>query len=279
MAAHRAHGKLRRDEDGGVITITLTRDEKRNALDGEMFEAIEEAAEDLATESAHRVLVITGEGSYFTAGMDLAMGALPGLGVGSDGVARSSLRRLAYRRNQRHDFFDKLEQIEKPVVMAAQGHCLGWGIEMGSSCDFRFAAEGVRFSLPELPKLGMLPGSGGISRLTRLVGPHWAKWLLVGESISAEQAKAIGFLHDVYPADGFAASVREFAQRLAALPGEALGLGLLNVDAAVHADRRLARDVDRLAYTAVMASAEFADSAMMRHATAPGSLRPGEDPT
>ena len=68
---------------------------------------------------------------------------------------------------------DELEAIEKPSVLAAHPRCLRVGLEIGASCDFRLAAEGASFALPELPSLGVIPGSGGISRVTRLVGPHW----------------------------------------------------------------------------------------------------------
>ena len=68
-------------------------------------------------------------------------------------------------------FIDELESIEKPTVVAHQGPCLGSGLELSLSCDFRLAAASAAYGLPEL-EFGALPGSGDISRLTRITGPH-----------------------------------------------------------------------------------------------------------
>ena len=179
---------------------------------------------------------------------------------GSDGVVRGSVIRRQYRDQAMHDFYDYLEGIEKPVVLAAQGNCFGVGIELGASCDFRLAAEGVDFALPEVANLAVIPGSGGISRLTRLIGPHWTKWMaMAGQRISAQRAVEIGLVHAVYPAEDFAERVQELARHLASLPGEAVGLAKLAIDSAVTADRRTARDFDRLAQTLLFSSHDFVE--------------------
>lgn len=249
-----AGGFVRRDDGDGIITVTFTRADKLNAVTASMIHALAEAAEDLATDPTNKVLVITGEGRYFTAGMDLAeLGRAPD----PDTDYRTSLFRHAMRDGL-HNVFDELEAIEKPIVVASQGHSMGFGVEMALSCDYHLAAAGVRFSLPELTHTGFLPGSGGLSRLARLVGPHWAKWLLVGMAVTADEARHIGLVHAVHPADDFADHVREFARHLATLPSEAFGLGKLAIDAAVNADRRTARDIDRLVQSLVVTSDEFA---------------------
>ena len=191
--------EIRRDDHEGVVTLTLTRDDKMNAMTPAMFEVIESAVRDLGDRDDLRVLVITAEGRFFTAGLDVSSLRLD-VGTGTDGTVRGSNIRRQYRAEAHHDLFDELEQIEKPVVLAAQSHCMGVGVELGSSCDFRLASDAATFGLPEVPNLAVLPGSGGISRLTRLVGPHWAKWMVMGgETISADDARAIGFVHAVYP--------------------------------------------------------------------------------
>ena len=209
---------VRRDDDGGVITVTLTRDEKMNAMTPVMFEVIEEALRDLGDRDDQRVLVITGEGRYFTSGLDFAS-LRTNVGEGTDGIVRGSNIRRQYRAEAHHDLFDELERVEKPVILAAQSHCFGVGIEMGVSCDFRLAADTATFCLPEVANIAVLPGSGGISRLTRIVGPHWASWLVMaGERIDAMQARDIGLVHAVYPAAEFPERVQEFARRLAGMP-------------------------------------------------------------
>jgi enoyl-CoA hydratase len=247
---------VRRDDDGGVVTVTFARDEKLNAVNMSMINALREAAEDLAANDDLRVLVITAEGRYFTSGQDVAE-LQPRLGVGADGVVRSSNVRRDYRSHANHDLYDFFESIEKPVILAPQAACFGIGVEMGVSCDFRLASDRAVFSLPEVANLAVIPGSGGISRLARLIGPHWTKWLaMAGETIDAQQALTIGLIHDVYPAAEFHERVQVFAHKLAQMPREALGLVKILVDNAVTADRRSARDVDRLAQSLLLTSDE-----------------------
>ena len=246
--------EARLEQDGDVLTLTFTRDDKLNAVSPPMLEALRAAADQLAADAGVRVLVITADGRYFTAGMDIhRSGRALGLMV-DDGTPGSEFRR--HYRNL-HSLFDELEAIEKPVVLAAQGPCLGVGVELGVSCDFRLASSRATFGLPEIPNLGVLPGSGGISRLTRLVGPHWARWLaMAAQTVDAEEARAMGLVHRVIPEDHFADEVAAFARHLAGLPGEAVGLAKLAIDAAADSDRVTARNVDRIANTLLVLSDE-----------------------
>ncbi|HLG66752.1 MAG TPA: enoyl-CoA hydratase/isomerase family protein [Acidimicrobiales bacterium] len=247
----------RREDEDGVVYVTFTRPEKRNAISRAMFSLIRDAVADLRDQDHLRVLVIGAEGDYFTGGKDVA-DLRTNVGEGTDGIVRGSNIRSQYRVEADHDLFDAIEQVEKPVVLAAQGHCLGVGIEMGASCDFRLAAEGATFGLPEVENLAVLPGSGGISRLTRLVGPHWARWLAMAcETVDAHQALAIGLVHAVYPRAEFPARVRAFARRLASMPREALGVAKVAIDVADTVDRGTSRIFDRFAQTRLFSSDDF----------------------
>ena len=129
------------------------------------------------------------------------------------------------------------------------------------------------FSLPEVANLAVIPGSGGISRMARLIGPHWTKWLaMAGETIDAQKALAIGLIHDVYPEGEFDERVQAFADKLARMPREALGLTKILVDNAVTADRRSARDLDRLAQSLLLTGEEHHAkvAAFMNRGTRPG---------
>jgi enoyl-CoA hydratase len=249
--------EARRDDVDGVVTVTFTRDAKMNALTPEMFEVLATAVRDLGDQDHLRVLVITAEGRYFTSGLDYAS-LRTNVGEGTDGVIRGSNIRRQYRAEAHHDLFDEIEEVEKPVILAAQAHCFGVGIELGASCDFRLASDAATFGLPEVANLAVIPGSGGISRLTRLVGPHWARWLaMAGERVDAQEAKAIGLVHAVYAVDEFTERVGEFARRLAGMPREALGLAKVAIDAAESIDRRTAREFDRLAQSLLFTSSDF----------------------
>jgi enoyl-CoA hydratase len=245
-----ASDDIRRTDADGVITLTFTRDHKLNAVSDEMLEVMREAVGDLGDEGSLRAMLITAEGRYFTAGKDIGQ-----MGAHSDsGVAlRRNYRRL-------HELFDELERLEKPIVLAAQGPCLGIGVEMASSCDFRMASERAIFGLPEIPNLAVLPGSGGISRFTRLVGPHWARWVaMAGENVSAEQAMQMGFVHQVLPEEGFSEAVESWVRKLITNSAEALGLAKIAIDAAVDSDRRTARHIDRMANTQLLQTREHLD--------------------
>jgi enoyl-CoA hydratase len=239
-------------EADGVITVTFDRQDKLNAISPQMTARLWDAVRALGDRDDLRVLVITGLGRYFTAGIDLNHPAADRRG----GKLPSD---IAYRRTYRrhHLLYDELEAVEKPVILAAQGGCLGAGVEMGASCDFRFAARSAFFQLPEIG-LGVIAGSGGTSRLTRIVGPHWGKWMaMAGERVSAEQALAIGFVHQVFPDETFAADAKRFARKLAALPPEAVGAAKLAVDIAADVDRTTQRHVDRLANTSLAGRDDF----------------------
>jgi enoyl-CoA hydratase/carnithine racemase len=249
----------RRDDADGIITVTFTRDAKRNAVSTSMWDVIRQAVRDLGDDDAQRVLIITGEGRYFTSGLDYAS-LRPNIGEGTDGLVRGSNMRRQYRAEAYHDLFDEIESIEKPVILAAQAHCFGVGVEMGASCDFRFASEDATFALPEVPNIATLPGSGGISRLTRVIGPHWTKWMVMaGEIIDAKEAKEIGLVHKVFPPATFHDQVKAFATKLSAMPREALGLSKVTIDAANSVDRRTAREIDRMAQTMLFMSDDFKD--------------------
>jgi enoyl-CoA hydratase len=260
------------DEKDGILTVTLDRPAKLNAISPDITAMLWTAVERLRDTDEIRVLVIQALGRYFTAGIDLTAG-----GRGVDAVSATDYRRV-YRRH--HLLYDEIEAVEKPVVIAVQGRCLGAGVEMAVSCDFRLAAQSASFALPEI-RLGVIPGSGGVSRLTRLVGPHWARWLAwAGREVTAVQGVQIGLIHEVYPDDGFHESVHKFAADLAALPAEASAVAKLAIDLATDADRASARNIERLANTNLVFSEEhrsivnrFRAASAARHAaeTDPGA--------
>jgi enoyl-CoA hydratase len=116
-------------------------------------------------------------------------------------------------------------------------------LELSLSCDFRLAAKAARYCLPEID-IGALPGSGGVSRLTRIAGPHWARWLVMaGEQVTSDQALQMGFIHAVYADENFDSQVQAFCAKLAKQPYEVLG-------------RAQARNVERIANSMLFTGAE-----------------------
>lgn len=238
------------EEQGGVLTVTLRRPAKLNAITVGMRASLAEAVARFGSRDDLRVLVLRAEGRYFSAGMDITgMGSMPRTGVE---------QRYEYRKL--HTLFDELERIEKPVVVAIQGPCLGGALEMSLSCDFRLASSRATFGLPEI-KIGVLPGSGGTSRLTQLVGRGWARWLVMAnQTVSAESALQMGLVQAVYPEETFDESVDAFVESLLGLPQEVVGLAKVAINLSAALDPASARDVERVANTWLLASDDHRDA-------------------
>jgi len=232
----------RREDRDGVAVVTLDRQDKLNAISIAMRETIFEAVDDLREREDLKVLLIRAEGRYFSSGIDI----VEHYEVTPKNRTMPRFRR-DYRRNL-HRFLDEMESVEKPIVMAIQGPCLGLGLEMSGAVDFRVASENASFGLPEA-EIGMIAGSGGTSRITRLCGVGWAKWIGMGERISAQDAKMAGLVQAVWPADKFEEEAWAFCQRLANRPTDVLGVVKLAVDLCYDLDRTSGRHVERIANT------------------------------
>jgi enoyl-CoA hydratase/carnithine racemase len=251
----RAHATIA--EEPGILTVTFDRQEKLNAISPAMTAVLWEAVDRMAHRDDLRCMVITARGAYFTAGIDLKAGA--GRDAG-DPDTKHLHAGWNFRRNYRthHLLYDEIENLEKPVIMAVQGTCLGAGVEMAASCDFRFASTAASFGVPEV-RLGVIAGSGGTTRLTRLIGPHWGKWMAMADQrVDAHKAEMIGFVHEVCEPDALLPRVHEFCLDLMTIPAEVVGLAKVVVDIAadVH-DRTVQRHVDRIANTNLTSSEEY----------------------
>jgi enoyl-CoA hydratase/carnithine racemase len=235
-------------ERDGIFEVTLNRPQKYNAISDAMLEGLRRAIDTFGSRRELRVMVLRAAGKYFSAGVEISPDISP--------TVEGTLDGRAWYRRKFHALFDEFEAVEKPIVAAHQGPCLGGGLELSLSCDFRLAAQSARYGLPEID-IGALPGSGGISRLTRMAGPHWARWLVMaGEQVTAEQALQMGFVHAVYPDEEFAARVEAFCAKLARQPYEVLGLAKLSIELAVDLDRAQARNVERIANSMLFTGAE-----------------------
>lgn len=234
-----------REERDGVLEFTFNRPEKGNAITHEVFAALGEAVNDLANRDDLRVMLIRATGRFFCVGVDISVMSIPYL------HGSTSAFRHTYKTNGRHDVYDAMEAVEKPIVVAHHAACLGGGLEMSLSCDFRLAGRSASYGLPEM-NLGMIAGSGGISRLTRLVGPHWARWLaMTTESINAERALDIGLVHEVLDDQDLDERARAFALKLAKQPREAMAMAKLAIDLTTDLGRAQGRNVERLANSAL----------------------------
>jgi enoyl-CoA hydratase/carnithine racemase len=189
---------LRIDLDDGVLTVTLARPERRNAIDGEMAAALRSAFEDAADDPGVRALILTGEGKAFSAGGDL-----------------SRFERDWDPREFRHDshrltsLITLLERLEKPTVAAINGAVTGAGTQLALVCDVRLAATSARLIYRE-GRLGIIPSHGGVTRLVKLIGQARARDVILGgEGLTAEEAQVAGLMTEVVPDDTLLARARE----------------------------------------------------------------------
>lgn len=245
---------LLRNEWDGVLEVVLNRPDKLNSINIEMMELLGKAVRDFRDESRHKVLLIRGVGRYFCAGADVS----EPLDYEFDGSpARVRLYVRKKLKTGMANLWQELERIEKPSVVAHHAPCVGGGLELSLSCDFRLAAKSAHYSLPEI-EFGMLPLSGGLSRLTRVCGPHWAKWMiLANRKITAERALIAGLVHDVIPDETFEEEAKQFARELAARPSEALAIGKTAIDLCAETATDDARAVERLVYASLQFSDEY----------------------
>jgi enoyl-CoA hydratase/carnithine racemase len=194
----------------GVVTLTVDRPDRLNALDRDTVVALGEAVEDARDESA-RVLVLTGAGEdAFVAGADLSyMRDL------------STPEALEYAELG-HELVRSVEQFPSPTVAAINGYAFGGGLELALACDLRVASERAVVGQTEVD-LGIIPGWGGTQRLPRLVGDELARRLIFfGERIDASDAHEYGLVGDVVAHDRLDDYVADLAADLAARPRHAL---------------------------------------------------------
>ena len=228
---------LKLQADAGIAVLTLNRPDTLNSWNQKMRGEMRDAVRDLVADDSLRVLVITGEGRAFSAGEDVR---------GMQGLAEVGTRSFRRAARNIHNVFDELEAIEVPVIAAINGVAAGGGLELALSCDFRIAAESAKLGFPE-SNVGLIPGSGGCSRLVKLVGIAKAKRLVMtGEMIAAPRALAMGLIEEAVPADRLMPRAMELAKQLASKAPLALGLAKLVLNACVNVDPDTGRNIERL---------------------------------
>jgi enoyl-CoA hydratase/carnithine racemase len=150
-----------------------------------------------------------------------------------------------------------MESIEKPIVAAHHAPCMGGGLELSLSCDFRLAAKSARYSFPE-GKFGVLPASNGVSRLARVVGTHWARYLIMANlPADADRALIMGLVHEVFAEETFQDDTMRFCRHLAEQNGEQMGAAKIAIELARDVGLAQARNVERLANSSLMLNPDY----------------------
>lgn len=235
---------FRVDRDGarGVATISLDVPEKMNRVSMAAREELAAVFAELGSDASVRVIVLTGEGAKaFTAGGDI-----PGF-----------MEKHPEHLSRLHWNVAAPERCPKPVVCAIRGFCLGVGLELALTCDFRVCTEDAQLGLPEIG-LGMIPGSGGTQRLTRLIGLSRAKDVIMRRKrISARDALAWGLVSEVVPADELDAAVSRVVDDLLELSPLALAVCKRVLNLAYDGPLHLGLQLEGFAYGMLRSTDDF----------------------
>ena len=185
------------DKSDHIMTVTLDRPKRLNALHPPANAELGEVFDDFAADEDMWVAIITGEGRGFCAGNDLRYQA--------EGGERMPTPRGFGGLSSRFD-------LAKPVIAAVNGVAMGGGFEIALACDIILASEDAKFALPE-PRVGLAALAGGLQRLPRQIGSKRALgMILTGRHVAATEGYVLGFVNAVVPANELMATARQWAE-------------------------------------------------------------------
>lgn len=208
------------ETDGSIMTITVNRPEKLNALNHQTIQEIGKAVNSGMKDSSVNGIIITGTGEKaFVAGADISEFA----NYDSKEAKKLSL--------DGQEVFRSIEMCSKPVVAAVNGFALGGGCELAMSCHMRIASENAKFGQPEV-KLGLIPGYGGTQRMIQLIGKGKAmEFLMTSDMMDAKTALELGLVNYVTTKEMLIEKCKELINKISAVSPEAIGQIVKCVDA------------------------------------------------
>jgi len=213
--ASAAEPELLYDVAANVATITMNRPHRRNAISTGMLRLLGEKLEEAENDRDVRVVLLTGAGKGFCAGLDIK-DAMAGTGIGGGGGGGSGGGGAASFMQTRNIPTVVLHEMDTPVIAVVNGAAAGYGLDLALGCDIRIAAESAKL-LPGFAKRGVVPESGGTWYLPRLIG--WAKAAeigFLGRDLTAAEALEYGLVNKVVPDDEVMDEARQWAGEIAA---------------------------------------------------------------
>lgn len=212
------YSALHANIDGRVLTLTLNRPEKRNALNSAMMDELTHALDQAAADPICEVILLTGAGEAFCAGMDLSH--LEDLNVRTSQEHRSDSERIARLLRTLYD-------SPKPTIAAVNGAAIAGGMGLATICDFTLAVPEARFGYTEV-RIGFIPAIVSAFLRGQIGDKHARDLLLTGRLIKAQEAFDLGLVTKVVPEQDLLGEARALARRL-----------LANSPAAIQATKRL----------------------------------------
>jgi enoyl-CoA hydratase/carnithine racemase len=199
--------KILTEQSGEIARIIFNQPEKRNAVSLEMWEAVEAAVTRFQADDSVRILILSGAGGKaFVSGAD----------VSKFESERASAEAVAHYNATTKRVYDLIEAFPKPTIAQIDGFCVGGGVALALSCDLRICGENSQFAIPAA-KLGLGYGFEGINRLVNIVGPSFAKEIFfTARRFDAEEARMMGLVNRVVPAEDVGRVAQETAEMIAA---------------------------------------------------------------
>lgn len=232
---------------GHRADLVLRRPDRLNAMDWNLFAALAESADRIATAEDVRVVVVGGEGRSFSSGIDTStFGSLSG--TAGEGIERAQAG------------FRKIAALPMPTIAKVQGHALGAGLQLALACDIRVVAEDASLGLLE-GKYGIIPDLGGTQRLPLLVGTGTAKKMIwLAERVDGITAHHIGLAEVAVPVSDLDKVVDDLADRIAAAPPLAAREAKCLVDLAGRVPHETGMDEEAISQETLLASHDFAEA-------------------
>ncbi len=174
--------------ENGILTVTINRPDKLNALNKDVFNDLDELLKDIYSNTQIQSVIITGSGNKaFVAGADISE------------FGNLSVEQGKHLAKRGQDVFNRIENSPKPIIACVNGFALGGGCELAMACHFRIASDNAKFGQPEV-NLGLIPGYGGTQRLAQLIGKGRAIELLISaHMIDGATALQYGLVNYVVP--------------------------------------------------------------------------------
>ncbi len=200
-----------------IATLTFAHPEKANSLDEAAWEAMKAAFERADADPEVNVVILTGEGKHFCAGMDLSV--LGSLQQRRAATAEETEAQLVQFIEKIQDCITAIERCRKPVIAAIHGGCIGGGVDIISACDIRYCTEGAYFTIKEID-FGIVADIGTLQRLPFILQPGMvAELAFTGRKVFGPEAQAIGLVNGLYPdRSALMEGVGELAAQIAAKP-------------------------------------------------------------
>jgi enoyl-CoA hydratase len=228
-----------------IAVITLNRPKSMNALNSQIFTELHHVLSEIDGDEDVKVVILAGNEKFFAAGADIT----------EFGEIAAPVDAHRFLKNAQA-VYNRIEDLEKPVIAAVSGFALGGGCELTLACDLRIAAENATFGQPEI-RIGIIPGAGGTQRLPRIIGVTRAKELLyTGDFIDAQEAYRIGLVNKVVPTASLMEEAKKMAGKIARQPGFALKITKIAVNDGMNMDMKSAMAYEARCFEMLFSTAD-----------------------